>query len=72
MGVVNLDSRVKALEETSESLGSSVDQIDAALTAVLPDDKTLVLQSSTASSTKLFAITVDDDGLITATEITNS
>lgn len=71
MGVVNLDSRVKALEETSEALGSSVDQIDAAMTAVLPDAKTLVLQSSTASSTKLFAITVDDDGLITATEITN-
>lgn len=71
MGVVNLDSRVKALEETSEALGSCVDQIDAAMTAVLPDAKTLVLQSSTASSTKLFAITVDDDGLITATEITN-
>lgn len=35
-----------------------------------PDGKTLVLQSSTASSTKKFAITVDDDGELTATEVT--
>ena len=35
-----------------------------------PDAKTLVLASSTASSTKSFAITVDDSGELTATEIT--
>jgi len=38
--------------------------------AVNPDAKTLVLASSTASSTKKFAITVDDDGELTASEIT--
>lgn len=36
----------------------------------LPDEKTLVLKSSTASSTKKFEITVDDTGELTATEIT--
>lgn len=35
-----------------------------------PNTKTIVLASSTASSTKKFAITVDDDGELTATEIT--
>jgi hypothetical protein len=39
------------------------------LDLVNPDSKTLVLDSSTASSTKKFAITVDDDGELTATEI---
>lgn len=34
-----------------------------------PDGKTIVLDSSTASSTKKFAITVDDDGELTAAEI---
>lgn len=34
-----------------------------------PDDMTLVLASSTAESAKKFAITVDDDGELTATEI---
>ena len=37
---------------------------------ISPDAKTLVLASSTASSTKRFAITVDDSGELTATEIT--
>lgn len=40
------------------------------LDVVNPDSKTLVLLSSTASSSKQFAITVDDDGVLTATEIT--
>ena len=39
------------------------------LDVVNPDSKTLVLLSSTASSTKKFAITVDDDGELTATEV---
>lgn len=38
--------------------------------ALNPDAKTLVLASSTASSTKKFAITIDDDGELTGTEIT--
>ena len=35
-----------------------------------PDSKTIRLASSTASSTKKFDITVDDDGELTATEYT--
>ena len=42
-----------------------------ALEAKFPNAKTLVLASSTASSKKLFGITVIDDGTITATEITD-
>lgn len=37
---------------------------------VNPDSKTVRLASSTASSTKLFDITVDDDGELSATEYT--
>lgn len=36
---------------------------------VSPDEKTLVLASSTASSTKKFAITVDDSGELSVDEI---
>ena len=42
----------------------------ATVNAMLFDPKTLVLASSTASSEKTFAITVDDDGDLDATEIT--
>ena len=38
--------------------------------AIKPDDKTLQIKSSTASSTKVFDITVDDSGELTATEHT--
>ena len=69
MGVINLDFRVTKLEAAAESQAGTLDSIDAELNATLPNSKTLVLDSSTASSTKKFAITVDDDGLITATEI---
>lgn len=76
MCVINLDFRVSKLEAAAESQGSTLDSVDAELTAVdaalstvYPDSKTLVLDSSTAESTKKFAITVNDDGLITATEI---
>ena len=37
--------------------------------AVAPDAKTLVLASSTAASTKKMAITVVDDGTISASEV---
>lgn len=115
MGVINLNDRVDKLEESTASLGSVTDQIDAEVTALdeqingdgetdlglagavtalneqingdgdtdlglagdvadlsaaLPNEKTLVLASSTASSTKKFAITVLDNGTISATEIT--
>ena len=61
-----LDARQgKALKEL-------VDNVSTELDLVYPDSKTLVLLSSTASSTKKFAITVDDDGELTATEITEA
>lgn len=37
---------------------------------VLEGDKSLILSSSTSGSTKKFAITVDDSGTLTATEVT--
>ena len=70
MGVINLNERVDALENAEQSLGATVDQLDAALTALQPNEKELVLASSTASSTKKFKITVIDNGTISATEIT--
>ena len=94
MGVIDLNARVTALEDTDSTVGAVIDQIEAAVTALeetvngngdtdlglvgdvaaleeaLPNDKTLVLASSTASSTKKFAITVIDNGTISATEIT--
>ena len=42
---------------------------------VIPDnvnESALILNSSTASSTKKFAITVDDDGELTATEVVDA
>ena len=61
-----LDARQgKALKELIDNLGVELD-------LVYPDSKTLVLASSTAESTKKFAITVDDDGELTATEITEA
>ena len=62
-----------ALHPFLQALGLS--SVEAAATtatvnAMLFDPKTLVLASSTASSEKTFAITVDDDGDLDATEIT--
>lgn len=53
-----------------KALKTSIDGVAGMLDALNPDGKTLVLASSTASSTKKFAITIDDDGELTATEIT--
>ena len=62
-----LDARQgKALKDLADGLSTDV----GTLKGYLPDANTLVLASSTASSTKKFAITVDDDGELTATEIT--
>lgn len=61
-----LDARQgKALKELVNGVGAELDM-------VYPDSKTLVLASSTEASTKKFAITVDDDGELTATEITEA
>jgi hypothetical protein len=52
-----------------KALKTLVDGVAEDLGEVNPDAKTLVLASSTASSTKKFSITVDDEGELTATEI---
>lgn len=49
---------------------ADVDSVKSDISALAPDAKTIRLASSTASSTKLFDITVDDEGTITATEYT--
>ena len=55
-----------------KALKGLIDDLTDVVDGVYPDGKTLVLKSSTASSTKEFAITVDDDGELTATEITEA
>jgi hypothetical protein len=64
---------------TTETTGKALDATqgkalkDALDTLNIPDnisDDAIVLNSSTASSTKQFIITVDDDGELTATEVT--
>ena len=42
----------------------------AVVDSMLFDSKTIMLASSTADSDKVFAITVDDDGDVSATEVT--
>ena len=62
-----------ALHPILQTLSAASAEAAATKTVVdsmLFDSKTLVLASSTASSEKTFAITVDDDGDISATEIT--
>lgn len=64
--------KAKALSaKQGKALKTLIDATDGELSTLNPDAKTLVLASSTASSTKQFAITVDDDGELTATEITS-
>ena len=61
----------KALDaRKGKELKQLIDGVGDELDLVYPDSKTLVLLSSTASSTKRFAITVNDDAELTATEIT--
>lgn len=43
----------------------------AVVDSMLFDSKTIMLESSTADSDKVFAITVDDDGDVSATEVTD-
>ena len=43
----------------------------AVVDSMLFDSKTIMLESSTAESDKVFAITVDDDGDMSATEVTD-
>lgn len=56
-----------AASAADEALADAKEYADAAVAA--PKDA-IILNSSTASSTKKFTITVDDDGEISATEVT--
>ena len=73
---VSVEGEIPALANnlTTTASGKALDArqgraLKGLIDAVNPDEKTLVLASSTAESTKKFAITVDDDGDLTATEI---
>ena len=70
----NLTSKLKNNLTTTAS-GYALDArqgktLDDAIKAIQPNSKTLKLASSTEASTKVFNITVDDDGELTATEVT--
>ena len=66
-----LDARQgKALKDLIDPIGTAVGALDTALEGLNPNSKTIRLASSTAESTKIFDITVDDDGELTATEYT--
>ncbi len=59
---------------TTSTAGSALDAVQGKalnekIKGYFPNSKTLVLASSTEESTKTFAITVTDDGTLTATEI---
>lgn len=51
------------------ALDNTLDIKDGVLGVVGLTDKSIILASSTASSTKKFAITVLDDGTVKATEV---
>ena len=53
-----------------KALKDLINGVESELDLVYPDSKTLLLHSSTASSEKIFAITVTDDGTLSATEYT--
>jgi len=66
-----LDARQgKALKTLVDEAAEAASGAASAIAAVYPDAKTLRLASSTADSTKIFDITVDDEGELTATEYT--
>lgn len=64
--IVSMNNAINSMLDTISSDGAAI----TALNEIIVDDKTIVLASSTEDSDKKFAITVDDDGDLTATEIT--
>ena len=64
--LVTIHGAVNTLFDNLASEGAAI----TALSEIIVDDKTIVLASSTEDSDKKFAITVDDDGDISATEVT--
>ena len=60
---------LQTLSGDVETLTTSVGTISGKVDNLAPNTKTIVLASSTDASEKNFAITVNDSGVITATEI---
>lgn len=61
----DLTETVGGLSTTVEGLSTTVGGLTAQVT-----EKAIIITSSTESSTKKFSITVDDEGELTATEVT--
>lgn len=76
MGVVHNKSAIDKLRELIEAQNAqmatqetSIEGVSAKVDGLNPNTKTIVLTSSTDASEKQFAITVNDSGVVTATEI---
>lgn len=63
--IADLKEDIEAASDDIVDLKADVTDIKAKVT-----DTALILSSSTEGSTKKFSITVDDDGELTATEVT--
>ena len=59
-----------SLHDTLKEQRDYIDQLLGVVNAMLFDDKTIILNSSTENSDKVYAITVDDEDGLEATEIT--
>lgn len=76
MGVIHNESAIDKLRELiiaqnaqMATQGTTLEGVTAKVDGLNPNTKTLVLASSTDASTKQFAVTVNDSGTLTATEI---
>ena len=76
MGVVHNKSAIDKLRDLIEAQNAqmatqetSIESVSTKVDGLNPNTKTLVLASSTDASEKQFAITVNDSGVVTATEI---
>lgn len=63
---------LKQIADRMDQAAESAEELDERVTALESPADSVVLHSSTEGSEKLFRITVDDTGEITATEITES
>lgn len=76
MGVIHNGEAIAKLRElilatnaTVAGQGTDISGVAAKVDGLNPNTKTIVLASSTDASTKQFAVTVNDSGTLTATEI---
>lgn len=76
MGVIHNGEAIAKLRElilatnaTVAGQGADINGVAAKVDGLNPNTKTIVLASSTDASTKQFAVTVNDSGTLTATEI---